>query len=125
MAWLRATPKGAKESRLKEHGEKLPPIDDCEHIDGYLSDLNYCERGEMGGLKPVSRTEIECYLRNLLGVCEHWLLQLLYDLSLEYAIQGNKSVQPDCIAPYLFDTEDSETMTTVRENADKKLRNIF
>lgn len=125
MAWLRATPKGAKSPRGQGVEYELPDIEGSHEVIDYLSELGWCGVG-FDGLVGLNYVEIEAYCRVKFNYIPYWLPTMLHSLSSDYAVQSRKSYEPNCPPPYLLaKSDDEEIMQVVRKNVHDKLKAFF
>jgi hypothetical protein len=125
LAWLHATPKGAKKSRLASLPDKilaqLPPLAESEYLAQWWADCGYCESS--GGY-PVALSwgEIRAWADLSATALAPWEAELLRSASLAYVNGLSAYADPHCPNPYQPETYSTDYVNAVRAQIKTALR---
>lgn len=105
-----------RRTRLEQYGKDHPytclPETDFDHIPAWL-----VEAGIAPGGSPLSWVELDAYNRSTGGVCGQWELQVMMDMSREYARWLSKGGSQSDIAddvPYVERNEETNRALQAR-----------
>lgn len=77
----------------------MPPLEWGEYLIGHLFDVGPTMPGGMGD-SPLTSQELQAWQDQSGVEFQPWEFQLLRRLSREYWAESQKSIKPDCPAPY-------------------------
>lgn len=109
MAWLNATPKGTKESRLADFRKRrggehpsltMPEVGPGIHIIQWLQEAGFYSSNGMD-ITPLSWTEMESWIRVTRKKFPVWVPTLIKELSEAYVSEYKQSSDASRPAPYV------------------------
>jgi hypothetical protein len=130
LAWLNATPDGAKMSRRESYEKasgpdslflRLPELDGAQYIVQMLFEAGTLMHAGMGPT-PLTWQEIDAWLRVTGTQAELWERLLIKELSHAYVNMLHDATKKDCPDPYVYVEEAEQIDRTAVAN---KLRNAF
>lgn len=128
IAWLVTIPKGQTKSRYDQEEERfdrinLPDLGAFEQIAEYFDEIG-AVRQLPDGVTPISYAEIDGWARATGTPINHWVVNVLMNMSRQYYYQMGRSSDPMVQAPYTAFRTD-EDMVVLRKRTSEKIRKLF